>query len=78
MRGHRPILAVEVDDEQIFFHCAEAFLRSHLGEPRRWPQDTLPNHACLVEEVQTNIAETVDELERYDAPENYQAELYRD
>ncbi|MGK8521587.1 pyridoxamine 5'-phosphate oxidase family protein [Nocardia asteroides] len=78
VRGHRPILAVEVDIDQIFFHCAKAFLRSHLWEPDQWPQDTLPSAAHLVKEVQTNVTETVEELERYYSPEHYAARLYRD
>ncbi|MEU2033352.1 pyridoxamine 5'-phosphate oxidase family protein [Nocardia amamiensis] len=78
VRAHRPILAVEVDIEQIFFHCAKAFIRSHLWEPEQWPLDTLPSPACLVKEVQTNITETVEELEHYYSPENYEAKLYRD
>ena len=28
VKGHRPLLAVVVDIEKIFFHCAKAFLRS--------------------------------------------------
>lgn len=78
VRGHRPILAVEVDIDQIFFHCAKALMRSHLWEPEQWPEDTLPSAACLVKEVQTNVAETVEELERYYSPENYAAKLYQD
>ncbi|MEU2104352.1 MULTISPECIES: pyridoxamine 5'-phosphate oxidase family protein [unclassified Nocardia] len=77
VRGHRPILAVEVEIDQIFFHCAKAFMRSHLWEPDQWPQDTLPSAARLVKEVQTNVTETVEELERYYAPENYAAKLYQ-
>lgn len=77
VRGHRPILAVEVQIDQIFFHCAKAFMRSHLWEPDQWPQDTLPSAARLVKEVQTNVTETVEELERYYAPENYAAKLYQ-
>ncbi|WP_039794482.1 pyridoxamine 5'-phosphate oxidase family protein [Nocardia araoensis] len=78
VRGHRPILAVEVDIDQIFFHCAKAFMRSHLWEPQQWPDDTLPSPACLVKEVQKNVTETVEVLERYYSPENYAAKLYRD
>ncbi|MBF6075123.1 pyridoxamine 5'-phosphate oxidase family protein [Nocardia beijingensis] len=77
VRGHRPILAVEVEIDQIFFHCAKAFMRSHLWEPDQWPQDTLPSAARLVKEVQTNVTESVEELERYYAPENYAAKLYQ-
>ncbi|WP_433729996.1 pyridoxamine 5'-phosphate oxidase family protein [Nocardia sp. CA-129566] len=78
VQGHRPILAIEVDIEQIFFHCAKAFIRSHLWEPELWPQDNLPSAACLVKEVQTNVTESVEELERYYSPENYNAKLYRE
>ncbi|WP_067844798.1 pyridoxamine 5'-phosphate oxidase family protein [Nocardia lijiangensis] len=78
IKGHRPILAVEVAIEQIFFHCAKAFLRSHLWEPEQWPADTLPSAACLTKDVMPDITETVEELERYYSPENYAAKLYRD
>ncbi|MGQ4600814.1 MSMEG_1061 family FMN-dependent PPOX-type flavoprotein [Nocardia sp. R6R-6] len=77
VRGHRPILAVEVDIDQIFFHCAKAFIRSHLWEPDQWPLDTLPSPARLVKEVNTNITETVEELERYYDPANYDVKVYR-
>ncbi|WP_028478094.1 pyridoxamine 5'-phosphate oxidase family protein [Nocardia sp. CNY236] len=78
VRGHRPILAVEVDVEEVYLHCAKAFIRSHLWEPEKWPQDTLPSHARLVKDLNTNVTETVEELERYYSPANYQAKLYRD
>ena len=34
VRGHRPILALLVEIDQIFFHCPKAFMRSQLWEPR--------------------------------------------
>lgn len=37
VKGKRPILALVVDIETIFFHCAKAFLRSHLWDPASWP-----------------------------------------
>ncbi|WP_069165704.1 pyridoxamine 5'-phosphate oxidase family protein [Nocardia altamirensis] len=77
VRGHRPILAVEVDIDQIFFHCAKAFLRSHLWQPDEWPADNLPSWARLVKEVQTDTTETLEELERHYAPANYNAKLYQ-
>jgi len=76
VHGHRPILAIEVEIEQIFFHCAKAFIRSHLWEPQQWPVHDLPSHARLVKEIQTNVTESVEELERYYSPENYDAKLY--
>jgi uncharacterized protein len=37
VRNHRPILALEVSIEQIFFHCPKSFLRSGLWKPETWP-----------------------------------------
>ncbi|GGC68069.1 pyridoxamine 5'-phosphate oxidase family protein [Hoyosella rhizosphaerae] len=36
VRGNRPLLAVKVSIDTIFFHCAKAFLRSHLWDPSTW------------------------------------------
>jgi PPOX class probable FMN-dependent enzyme len=36
VRGHRPILALEVSIEDLFVHCPKAFLRSGLWEPTTW------------------------------------------
>jgi uncharacterized protein len=74
VKGHRPILAVEVEIEQIFFHCAKAFLRSTLWKPETWNPDVLPSHPRLVKEVQ-NTPETLEQLEAYYGPE-YQKRLY--
>ncbi|KZM68604.1 pyridoxamine 5'-phosphate oxidase family protein [Nocardia terpenica] len=75
VKGHRPILAVEVAIEQIFFHCAKAFLRSDLWQPERWPQDTLPSQARLVKELMPTVTETVEQLEQYYG-EEYRQRLY--
>jgi PPOX class probable FMN-dependent enzyme len=75
VKGHRPVLAVVVDIEQIFFHCGKAFLRSELWHPESWHPEALPSHACLVKDVQ-EIPETVEELEAYYRPENYNKGLY--
>ena len=75
VKGHRPILAVEVEIEQIFFHCAKAFLRSDLWNPESWNPGVLPSHAELVKEVQST-PETLEELEAYYGKE-YLKQLYR-
>ena len=72
--GHRPILAVEVDIEQIFFHCAKAFLRSQLWDPQTWNPQILPSHARLVKELQST-SESLEELEAYYGPD-YLKQLY--
>jgi uncharacterized protein len=75
VKGNRPQLAVVVDIDTIFFHCAKAFLRSQLWKPESWNPGALPSHACIVKEVQPT-AETLAELEEYYKPENYTKKLY--
>ncbi len=75
VRGQRPVLALLVEVEQIFFHCPKAFLRSRLWQPDSWEPDALPSHATLVKRVQ-ETPETLEELEEYYAPANYSRRLY--
>jgi PPOX class probable FMN-dependent enzyme len=74
VKGNRPKLALVVEIEQIFFHCAKAFLRSSLWRPETWNPDVLPSHAHIVKSVQAT-QETLEELERYYGPE-YLTRLY--
>ncbi|WP_113699492.1 pyridoxamine 5'-phosphate oxidase family protein [Nonomuraea lactucae] len=74
VKGHRPRLAIVVEIDQIFFHCAKAFLRSSLWKPEEWAPDPLPSHARLVKEVQ-RVEETVEQLEEYYG-DQYAAKLY--
>ncbi|MFA1550318.1 pyridoxamine 5'-phosphate oxidase family protein [Actinomadura chokoriensis] len=43
VKGRRPRLALLVDVEELYMHCAKAFLRSSLWKPETWPdRKTLP------------------------------------
>lgn len=64
VKGHRPVLALVVDIEQIFFHCQKSFMRSRLWEPESWDPDALPTHARLMKSVQPT-EQSLAELERY-------------
>jgi PPOX class probable FMN-dependent enzyme len=75
VRGQRPIMALVVEIEQIFFHCPKALLRSELWQPRTWRPDALPSHAALVKAVQ-DTPETLEELQDHYAQENYSKLLY--
>ena len=68
VKGHRPVLAVVVEIEQIFYHCAKAFLRSQLWQPETWQPDALPSRARLIKEVEAP-AESLADLERHYGPE---------
>ncbi|MEV5575817.1 pyridoxamine 5'-phosphate oxidase family protein [Spirillospora sp. NPDC052269] len=75
VKGHRPLLALEVDIETIYFHCAKSFLRSELWKPETWNPDVLPSHARITKEVM-NTPESLEELEAYYG-ESYSQRLYR-
>jgi len=75
VRGHRPTLALLIEVEQVFFHCAKAFKRAGLWQPRTWRDPAaLPSMACIVNDVQP-VAETLEELERHYG-EEYGRQLY--
>ena len=62
VKGHRPILAIVVEIEQVFYHCSKAFLRSSLWKPETWQPDELPSRARIVKDTQPTT-ETLEELE---------------
>lgn len=76
VKGHRPLLAVVVDIEDLFFHCAKAFLRSGLWQPETWdPEAKVPRRALIAKEVEANGMD-VAQLDDYYKPENYGKSLY--
>jgi PPOX class probable FMN-dependent enzyme len=76
VKGHRPVLAVVVDIDDIFFHCAKAFLRSGLWKPETWdPEGIVPRRAVIAAAVEPS-GRTVEELDDYYRPENYAKGLY--
>jgi hypothetical protein len=64
VRGSRPLLALLVEIEQVFYHCAKAFLRSALWDPATWHPDVLPRRARIAQ-VQDRPDESLADLERY-------------
>ena len=73
-KGHRPLLAMVVDVEEVFFHCAQAFLRSGLWEPETWRPDAVPSRARIAHQ-QERAGEDLADIERY-YREAYAAGLY--
>ncbi len=76
VKGHRPVLAVVVEIEELFFHCAKAFLRSGLWKPETWdPEAVVPRRAVIAAEVEP-AGMSVEQLDDYYRPENYARGLY--
>ncbi len=74
VQGKRPILALEVAVEEVFFHCAKAFLRSNAWKPESWDPGAVPSVAQLVKMMDDDAS--LEELERYYAEENVRKVLY--
>lgn len=74
VKGKRPILALEIDVEEVFFHCSKAFLRSDAWKPETWTPDSVPSTAKLAKSFKAE--ETLEELEAYYSEENYRKQLY--
>ena len=52
VRGNRPVLALLVEVEEVFFHCSKAFLRSKAWEPSSWAPDAAPRRALIAQAVE--------------------------
>ncbi|WP_310528162.1 MSMEG_1061 family FMN-dependent PPOX-type flavoprotein [Nocardioides sp.] len=77
VRDRRPILALVVEIETLFFHCGKAFLRSRLWEPETWDPDALvPRRAVIAQALEPQPDMTLAELDDYYRPENYAKGLY--
>jgi PPOX class probable FMN-dependent enzyme len=75
VKGHRPVLAVVVEIEQVFHHCGKAFLRSQLWDPESWRPDAVPTRARIAHALERKD-EPLEELERYYSSAAYSAGLY--
>lgn len=76
VKGHRPVLAVVVEIEDLFFHCAKAFLRSGLWKPETWdPEGRVPRRAVIAHEVEPN-GMSIEQLDDYYADPTYTKGLY--
>ena len=74
VRGKRPILALQIDIEEVFFHCAKAFLRSDAWKPENWRPDAVPSVAQLAKSIYADMS--LEELEKYFGEENMRSMLY--
>jgi PPOX class probable FMN-dependent enzyme len=76
VKGHRPVLAVVVEIDEVFHHCQKAFLRSRLWEPESWdPDGRVPRRSVIAHELEPT-GKTLEELDAYYGPQ-YREGLYR-
>jgi PPOX class probable FMN-dependent enzyme len=75
VQGHRPVLAVVVEIDQVFHHCGKAFLRSQLWDPSTWDSaDAVPSRPRIAQRLE-RPADSLEDLERYYGA-GYAAGLY--
>ncbi len=74
VKGHRPVVILEVAVEQIFFHCSKAFLRSNLWDPETWHPDAVPSRAQIAKSLE-RPDDSLEELQTYYGPQ-YAEKLY--
>ena len=75
LKGSRPLLALVVEIESVFYHCAKAFMRSRLWDPTTWTPDAAPSRPQIAQR-QERPDEPLEELERYYSDATYSAGLY--
>ncbi|RJL30992.1 pyridoxamine 5'-phosphate oxidase family protein [Bailinhaonella thermotolerans] len=74
VKGHRPRLALIVEIDTIFHHCAKAFMRSSLWKSETWNPAAVPGMPEIVKAVQ-HAEESLEELTAYYGP-SYADRLY--
>jgi uncharacterized protein len=73
VQGKRPALALVVTVEELFLHCAKAFLRAGLWEPESWPDPkAVPSQGAMVRAMKSLEVEAaaIDAMLAKDAAEN--------
>ncbi|WP_431237962.1 pyridoxamine 5'-phosphate oxidase family protein [Mycolicibacterium aichiense] len=74
VKGKRPLLALEVDIDEVFFHCSKAFLRSDTWKPETWNPTALPSVAQMAKALRHDWSDV--ELEERYCEDNIRKVLY--
>lgn len=74
VKGNRPILALQVEIDEVFYHCSKAFLRSQLWKPETWQPDAVPSRPLIAKTLERQ-EDPLEELEVYYGP-SYETKLY--
>jgi hypothetical protein len=74
VRRNLPVLALEVDVEEVFYHCSKAFLRSKAWDPDGWDLEAVPRRAVIAHTLE-RPEQTLAEVEQHYGP-NYAETIY--
>jgi PPOX class probable FMN-dependent enzyme len=67
VREHRPLLALEVAIDEVFYHCSKAFLRSKAWDPEGWDPAAVPRRAVIAQTLE-RPGEDLAALDEYYGP----------
>lgn len=67
VRGKAPVMALVVEIDEIYFHCAKAFLRSGLWKPETWDPSVLPRRAVGAKGVEQDARPLSELDDHYDS-----------
>ena len=71
--GKPAVLAIRVEVEEVFFHCAKAFLRSRLWRPESWGERhrvSFGKMYAVAKQASPAVAEAIDEAIATDYRDN--------
>ncbi|MFD3546329.1 pyridoxamine 5'-phosphate oxidase family protein [Streptomyces sp. NPDC058655] len=75
VKGHRPVLALVVEIEEVFFHCSKSLIRSALWKSESWQPGAVPSRARIAKSIE-RPGEALEDLERHYGPQ-YEERLYQ-
>lgn len=76
VKGHRPaiVTVIDIDIDEVFYHCATAFLPSKLWDETSWQPDAAPSRPQIAQSLE-RPDETLQTLQSYYGPD-YADRLY--
>lgn len=75
VKGHRPMLALIVHVEEVFYHCPKAFMRAKVWRPETWRPDAVARYADVAKEL-WRAGDDPAAVEEHYGEERYAASLY--
>lgn len=76
VKGHRPVLAIVIEIDEVFHHCSKAFLRSQLWDPATWDPEGLVPRRAVVAQLCERPDDPIEELDAYYDEREYVKGLY--
>ncbi|RNI23290.1 MSMEG_1061 family FMN-dependent PPOX-type flavoprotein [Flexivirga caeni] len=77
VKGHRPLLALVVHVEEVFYHCPKALMRAKAWDPASWHPESVARYADVAKQL-WRAGDDPAAVDEHYRDEKYAAELYPD